>query len=225
MYELNMWKWLVPAGMVPLLGGAAMWLAEFGGGFVYCSAALVGLMLILAMQGWAGFRAYFREVESVQFERKRRALAETPEARMAEALRGLHPQTVMMILNYQKSVWLIDAADVNGLCEWHLRDDPRVNARFMQWVLENSNDYSIMPAHGRISDKAFTWSKTVSDRDMYKALSDLLVRKGILTEAYGNQPGFWNQPWNPVRVGKRWGLMLGEEEEAVESEQLAVGSG
>ena len=40
----------------------------------------------------------------------------------------------------------------------------------------------------------------------------MLVRRHMLTEASGNQPGLWIEPWTPERVGTRFGLTLYEEE-------------
>lgn len=218
MNELTMWKWLVPAGLVPLLGGAAMWLGEFDG-FLYCASALVGLMAIFAVQGWAGFRAYFRELESVQYERKHTALANTAEVRLFEMARTMHPQTVQLLLKHRREVWRIrESKDIENVT-WVLDADPRINVMFVEHVLRNSNPYSMM-AKRMLNDKSrgFDPLGVVTDYEQYDAFEALCKRRGYLTDGFGNMPGVWVEPWKPELVAKRFGLSLVdevEEEEAV----------
>lgn len=206
-----MGSWLVPAVLVPVVFSLALALNGFGAQGSVCAMGLVGVMMILAVQGWAGFRAYYRQVEVDQLRARRDALTLSAEGQLAEAFAHMHPETARLVLNYQKTVWLIDECDVDDVCTWYLKADPRINARFVEWVLLNSNMYAIMPAHGRLNDKAFNWDRTVSDRLMYQAFCDVLIRRHMLTDPNGNQPGLWIEPWNPARVAKRFGLVLEEE--------------
>ena len=214
----SIWKWLGFAVPLPIFFSLVLYLADLGNApAFYCGSALGGLMVIFAIQAWAGFRAYYRQVEVDQYAIRASALANTSDVRRAEAMQSMHPQTAAILLQYEKTIWLIEEANIDDVCEWWLRADPRINARFVEWVLENSNEYTIMPQHNRISDKTFTWSKTVSDRVMYKLFCDLLVARRMLTAGYGVAPGSWVQPWNPRRVGKRFGILLSEPEPQVDA--------
>lgn len=218
--ELRSWTWLVWAFGVALCLAAVAFLNEAGQS-IYCQGALWFLMFVMVVQTKLAYSGYWRLVDADIFRTRREALTLSAEGQMAEAFAHMHPETAKLVLAYQRTVWLIDECDVNEVCEWYLKADPRINVRFVEWVLKNSNTYSIMPAHGRLNDNAFHWDRIVSDRLMYQAFCDVLVRRHMLTEASGNQPGLWIEPWTPERVGKRFGLTLFEEEanETVKSEQ------
>lgn len=210
--ELKSWSWLVPAFGVAVCLLLVAFLRESGQP-LYCQGAVGFLVFVLAVQTMRSHSAYWRQVEADIFRTKREALTLSAEGQMAEAFAHMHPDTARLVLAYQRTVWLIDECDVNEVCDWYLKADPRINARFVEWVLKNSNPYSIMPAHGRLNDNAFHWDRIVSDRLMYQAFCDVLVRRHMLTEASGNQPGLWIEPWNPERVAKRFGMTLWEDGE------------
>lgn len=216
---MKSWEWLLPASLLAFCLPVLSWLrdADLPGG-EFCWGAVFLVMLLLAGQAVKLYASYWGGVEADRFRAHREALALTAENQWAEAFRSMHPETARMVLNYSKTVWLIDECDVNDLCEWRLASDQRINARFVVWVLQNSTPYSIMPQHGNLSDKAFNWDRVFSDRLMFQAFCAVLERRNMLTQAHGNQSGLWIEPWNPARVAKRFGvehLMEVEEGEVV----------
>ncbi len=215
-YELKPWNWVVASGLLAVCLCLAIWVQSIGQP-VYCSSGLWLMVVILTAQAWKLYAAFWRQVDADQFRVRREALSLSAEGQMAEAFSRMHPDTARLVLNYQKTVWLIDECETGDLCEWYLKVDQRVNARFVEWLLKNSNPYSIMPMHGNLNDKKHTWDRLVSDYMMYRAFCDVLVRRHMLTEPSGNQPGMWIEPWNPERAAKRFGVSLEEEvEEKVE---------
>lgn len=216
---LKPWSWVVSAAGFAVCFGVLLWLRSYDA--VFCSGAVLVLMLVLAIQSFKSFSAYWRQVDVDQFRARREALALSAEVQLADKFSHMHPETARLVLNYNKTVWLIDECDVDDVCAWYLKADQRINSRFFVWVLENSNDYSIMPAHGNLSDKAFNWDRVVSDRLMFQAMCAVLVNRNMLTEAHGNQPGLWIEPWNPRRAAKRFGVEHLLEEE-VEAEAVGV---
>ena len=53
---------------------------------------------------------------------------------MAEAFAHMHPKTARLVLAYQRTVWLIDECDVNEVCEWYLKADPRIESAQYGWA-------------------------------------------------------------------------------------------
>ena len=182
----------------------------------FCALPLWLGVVVLCVQAWKGYRAFYGQVEIDQLRARREALSISAETQWAASFQAMHPETARLVLNYSKTVWLIDECEVGDVCEWRLGADRRVNARFVVWLLRNSNPYSILPMHN-LSDKKHTWDRVVSDYVMYRAFCDVLVRRQMLTEAHGNQPGLWIEPWNPERAAKRFGVEhLMDEDEEVE---------
>lgn len=219
MSDLRVWKWLVPAAVLPVIFFMALVFNDVGSVYAgYCARGLVMLMPIFAVQAWAGFRAYYAEVETMQLETRRRALADTAEVRLFEASRHMHPQTVELLLKHRREVWRIREMGGDELYTLVLDADPRINHHFLEYVLSHSNFFSIMPKR-MLSDKAksFDPTKVVTDYEMYDALHALLERRGWLTAGFGNQPGAWIEPWNPELVGRRFGVTFDEEEVAAEA--------
>lgn len=214
MYELRIWKWLMPAMALPALFVVAVVLSDVGNDLAWtCAGGLVMLMPVLAVQAWAGFRAYYREVDVSQKETLRRALADSAEVRLFEYARLMHPETVRLLLKHRREVWRVRELKGEDLCTWVLDADPRVNVGFLEHVLKHSNFYSIMPKR-LLSDKAhsFDHEGAVTDYEQYDALVALLMRRGWLTAGFGNQPGAWIEPWNPELVGRRFGIELYDDD-------------
>lgn len=216
--------WMIPAMMLASCLSLLLWLNDQSwSGSLYCMGAVVMVMFVLAVQTWKAYAAFWGQVANDQFRARREAMSLTSEGRWAESFRGMHPETARLVLSYSKTVWLIDECEVGDVCEWRLAADQRINARFVVWVLQNSNPYSIYPMHGNLNDGKHTWDRVVSDRLMYQAFCAVLVRRQMLTDANGNQPGLWIEPWNPQRAAKRFGVLHLMEEEGEEEEVKVVG--
>lgn len=202
--EARNWKWMLPGGGVFVFAVLGFYLIERLS--EYPAYVAFGLAAVLFIQATAGFKAYYRTLETDLFVRRQNALADTAENRMATAMSAMHPGTAQIFVEHTKITWLVDEMDENEVCEWWLKEDPRINARFVEWLLANSNDYSLMPQNRVLNDGAKNWSATVTDRLMYQCFVEVLKRRRMLTEAHGNQPGLWISPWTPRTVAKRFGI-------------------
>ena len=221
--ELRSWSWLVPAVGACVILAVQLWVVELSARFYVCGYGSVPIIFVLVIQAWAGFRAFYRGIEVEQFATKRRALSETADNRLAETLRGMHPQAVQLFFKNRMEKWRIRETDIDELVDWVLDADPRVHVRFFEHVLQNSTAWAIM-AKRLFSDKAHSFdpTRTVTDYEQYDALVALLQRRGMLTEGLGNTPGMWIEPWVPELVARKFGLGFEVEEEAVGDEQSAV---
>lgn len=217
--EFRTWKWMVPGMAAPILLVLQLWINNWADGAgapgaKLCGFATLPMMMILLVQAWAGFTAYYRQIEVDQLSTKRNALATTAEIRLFEATKGMHPETVRLLLKHRMAVWRIRETSVDQLADWVLDADPRVHYRFVEFVLINSNFYSIYPKN-RLNDKSRTFDPTgvVTDYEQYDAFVQLLQNRLMLTEAYGNQPGLWIEPWKPELVARNFGVTLEVEED------------
>jgi hypothetical protein len=218
MNEPRVWKWLVPGVamvlMIPLAGWTNMVAVRNGWGW-WCSAFWVGVMPILGIQAWAGFRAYYGRLETENFVDRQNALAMSRDVKMFEYARTMHPETVRQLLLLKKIVWRVKAGKPGEVADWILDEDPRVRVRFVEYVLRNSGVDRLMPMNGFLSDKSYSFDegKVVSDYDQYRAFHAVLINLGMATDAFGNQSGQIIPPWTPELIAARWGIVLEDEEE------------
>lgn len=218
MNDFRTWKWMVPGMAAPVLLVLQLWINDWADtagvpGARLCGFATMPMMMILLVQAWAGFQAYYRQIEVDQLSAKRNALATTAEIRLFEATKGMHPEAVRLLLKHRIAVWRIRETPIDELADWVLDADPRVHYRFVEFVLANSNFYNIYPKN-RLNDKARSFDPTgvVTDYEQYDAFVRLLQNRTMLTEAYGNQPGLWIEPWKPELVARNFGVVLEAEE-------------
>lgn len=212
--EPRIWKWMVPGmamvAMIPLSGWMNM-VAERNSWswMLWCPFFLIGTMPLLGIQAWAAFSAYFRHLDIEDYASKRNSLATTAETRLFEYARTMHPETVKLLLLQRKVIWRVKEAKPGEMADWVLDADPSVRVAFVEYVLENSTKVKMMPLN-LLSEGAYTFDpeKLVTDREQYHALHKLLINRGMATEAFGNQPGQWIEPWNPELVAARWGIRL-----------------
>jgi len=219
--DLKVWSWMAPGLAAGCLFGLVLWLGSLGtatGG--YCAASLAVVILVLVLQSVSGHRAFYRQVEVDQLSQKRTALADSAEVRLAEFMRGMHPETVRLFLKHRLEVWRIREMKGEELYTMVLDADPRINLKFLDYVMKNSNPFALMPKR-LLSDKAHSFDPmgVVSDYEQYDALCKLMIGRGWVTEGHGGQPPMWIEPYNPELVSLRFGLALFEEEEPVKSEQ------
>lgn len=213
-YELKIWNWLVPGIVAGLLLGLAMWLMASGMSMaLYCAGSLIFVVVLLIVQTISGYRAYYRQIEVDQFSQKRTALADTPEVRLAEFMRQMHPETVRLFLKHRLEVWRVREMAGNELVTWVLDADPRINHEFAEYVLRHSNFYNLMPKR-MLSDKSYSFDPmgVVTDYEQYDALVALMQGRGWITDGHGNQPPVWIEPWKPELAARRFGLDISAEE-------------
>jgi hypothetical protein len=213
--DLRMMNWMLPGVVAGLLLGLATWMSRSTLEMAsYCAGSLLFAALILLVQAFSGYRAFYRQIEVDQFSQKRTALADTAEVRLAEFMRGMHPETVRLFLKHRLEVWRVREMGANELVTWVLDADPRVNWTFVEHVLRNSNPYNVM-AKRFLNDKAHSFDplKVVTDYEMYDALVELLQRRGWVTEGHGGMPPVWIEPWKPELVARKFGLDVFDVEE------------
>lgn len=228
MDELRPWKWLAPGLMACALLFFQLMLNDIARRsgttlFMLCGYGTFPMIALLLVQAWAGFRAYYRQIETDQFVSRRSAQANTAEVRLFEASRGMHPEALRLLLKHRIEVWRIKELPAQDLLLAVLDADPRITLPFLEYVLRNSNPYSIM-ANRTLSDKAHTHDPRglFTDYQQYKALHELMERRGWLTTAFGNQPGQWIEPWNPELVARKFGIELYEEEQSDKNEEAVL---
>lgn len=214
------WKWMVPALLAPVLFVLQMWINDFAersdsAYLLWCGCVSVPAMVIFAIQAVAGFRAYYHQMDTDQLVARRNALATTPEVRLFEMARMMHPEAVRLLLMHRKVVWRIKETPLVDLVDWVLDADPRIHVAFVEFVLRNSSRYALM-AKRMLNDKSHSFDpgRLVTDYEQYDAFTTVLQRRGMLTEAFGNQPGQWIEPWNPDLVARQFGIVdLFEDED------------
>jgi hypothetical protein len=212
---------MVPGALMIAMMPAAAWVnmaAERNGWawMLWCSCFLIGAMPLFGIQAWAAFAAYYRHMEIDDYATKRNALSTTAETRLFEYARTMHPETVKLLLLQRKTIWRVKEAKLSEMADWVLDADPSVRVEFVEFVLQNSTRVKLMPMGSGLSDGAYTFdpANLVTDYDQYRAFHRILINRGMATEAFGNQPGQWIEPWTPELVAARWGIRLGEDEES-----------
>ena len=205
---------LVPGVAAGLLLGLALWVRtselEMAG---YCSGSLFFVAVLLLVQAFSGYRAYYRQIEVDQLSQRRTALADTAEVRLAEFMRQMHPETVRLFLKHRLEVWRIREMPGRELVTWVLDADPRINHEFVEYVMRHSNFFNMMPKR-LLSDKATSFDPmgVVTDYEQYDALVALMQGRGWVTVGFGNQPPAWIEPWKPELVARRFGLDISVDE-------------
>lgn len=217
--EPRVWKWMVPAALMVAMFPLGAWVTMIAERntwewFGLCSYLVYGLMPVLGLQAWAAYQAYYRHLSVQDFIDKRNAMTTTAETRLFDYAHTMHPDTVKMLLMHRKSKWRVKETKLKDLVDWVLDADPRVHVGLVEYVLRHSTQYAMMAMNNHFSDKAFSFDpeKQITDYEQYRAFHRLLVNRMMATEALGNQPGQWIEPWNPDLVGRNFGVLLEEED-------------
>lgn len=205
-YQPRNWKWMVPAGLIPLTIIAWNWFMDRGWvdwallplcvGGIFLVATVVNLYLYAA----GNALQIYTDAQIVKNS--------TPEVRMFEAARGMHPDAVEALLSHRRTIWRIKYVPFKDVADWILDEAPTVHAGFVDFVLDHSNQSGVMGKHGILSQgsKQFDPDGIIEDRDQYDDLILLMQQKLMCTEALGNQSPRWTPPWNPDLVRHRFGL-------------------
>jgi hypothetical protein len=217
----RVWKWLVPAVGAVALVPLGMWINMIASRdgwpwLLWCNCLVVGMMPLLGIQAWAAFTAYYRHLDVEDFSQRRAALSTTAEVRLFEMARTMHPDTVGLLLAHRKMKWRIKEAKQSDLVDWVLDADPRIRVEFVEYLLEHSTPYAMMPI-SRLSDGAYHFDpdKQVTDYQQYRAFHTILINRMMATESLGSQPGQWIEPWTRELVARQFGIGLAEEVEDV----------
>lgn len=210
--EPRNWKWMVPGALFTVLTVVGAWLFAqdannsrwWGWGSVWGVAFVFFLAWIT---NWWAYIAMHIVNNSVAL---RKSQYETPEVRMFEAAKGMHPESVASLLAHRRLIWEVEYLAVGDMIDWVLHEAPSVRLGFVDFVLEYSNGTSVMPK-SMLSQgsKQFDPTETFTDYEQYDALILLMQHLFMCTEALGNQAPKWIAPWTPELVRHRFGLESG----------------
>lgn len=207
------WKWVLPGFICILL--------TWGGVMVFVKGwkDAGSLMIILALFAFAIAGTKYWEINSniaVENYRKRKeADAITPRGMMLEAGKGVHPETIRLILGEQARRWGLVSGSKSGTGKPYavLFARPRVTEEFLVYFLRGSSERHYMSKHGRLSDGDKSWDPQgiVSAYEMYDDLESLLVEEMKVTRPFGNtKPGYWLGEWDARSVGLDFGVDIDE---------------
>lgn len=211
--EPRNWKWMLPSvGTVVLLiayGETTAW-----GAWSYM---FLGIAIICGVSGLLNLALYIYAHAGDVIMGMRQAMNSTPEVRMFEAARGMHPDAVKYLLTQRRTLWRVRYVPQTELVDWVLDEAPSVHVGFVEFVLDHSTNDALMPKN-LLSEGTFTFDpdKLISDRQQYENLLTLLQAKLMCTQAFGNQSAQWIAPWGPETVRRRMGL---EDDGSAESEE------
>lgn len=222
------WKWMVPGALVgPCLVWWSQW-AALGEPWVRYAPIPMALTLVLGLAALFNLVLYVYHYSADMYAGVRASQNNTPEVRMFEAARGMHPEAVRALLLQRRTLWRIKYVPVKDLVDWVLDEAPNVHAGFVDFVLERSSGTALMSKR-LLSEgsKRFDPDDQVTDYEQYDSLMLLLQAKLMVTGAFGNQAPQWLPPWNPDTVRHRFGLdgaVAGEPEAMSEALMKVVRS-
>lgn len=204
--ESRNWKWMVPAALIPVMIVVWYWFMDMG--WENAGIIPIGAAAILFIAAVMNFALYVYEHFSDTYMNMHHALYSTPEVRMFEAAKGMHPQAVEALLIHRRAIWRIKYLPFKDVADWILDEAPSVHAGFIDFVLDHSSSVSVMAKHGILSQgsKQFDPEGLIEDYQQYDDLILLMQQKLMCTEALGNQPPKWIPPWNSDLVRHRFGL-------------------
>lgn len=202
------WKWMLPgASIAPCV---IWWNAWVMGGepWVSLSPIPAGLGLVCIAASAVNLVVYVLEHWGSVFAMVRSALNSTPEVRMFEAARGMHPQAVESLLLHRRTLWRVKYVARKDLADWVLDESPSVHVGFVEFVLDHSTMGSLMPIR-LLSEgsRQFDPDGLVEDRRQYADFLLLLQQKLMCTQALGSQSARFIPPWTPELLRHRFGLV------------------
>ena len=224
--EPRNWKWMVPAALV---GPCLWWWNDWSMSgdpwkeLAIIPAVLMAILIISAVMNLILYAIHHWSQEYADVQAVRNS---TPEVRMFEAAKGMHPDAVKILLVHRRSIWRIKYVPMKDVVDWIFDELPTVHAGFVDFVIDHSSVRSVM-SKGLLSQgsKQFDPEGMVTDYEQYDDLLHYLQAKLICTQAFGNQAPQWLPPWNPDLVRHQFGLdgaPYAVEEEGISEAMQAV---
>lgn len=204
--ESRNWKWMVPAALIaPCVAwyGQAITAWRWS---IWSSLIPLGLAIVLFVAALVNGWAYIAERISEMNANSRTVQNSTPEVRMFEAAKGMHPDAVKALLVHRRTVWRVKYIPLKDTVDWILDEAPNVHAGFVDFVLDRSNGTLMSKRLLSEGGKQFDPEGIISDYEQYDSLLALLQSKLMCTAAYGNQSPKFLPPWNVELLRKRFGL-------------------
>jgi hypothetical protein len=197
---------MVPAA---LIAPCLVWWNDWSmSGGVYADLAIIPavLLVILFVAACVNLYLYLQDHNSDIFANVQAARNSTPEVRMFEAAKGMHPEAVKALLVHRRTIWRVKYIPLKDVVDWVLDEAPNVHAGFVDFVLDHSNG-SIMPKRF-LSDgsRQYDPDGLVTDYEQYDALIHLMQSKLMITQAFGNQAPQLLPPWTAELLRHRFGL-------------------
>jgi len=181
--------------------------ATSGGAWEELAVIPLALTIVLFVAAAMNFVLYIYDRWADLYATVQTARNSTPEVRMFEAAKGMHPDAVQALLIHRRAIWRIKYVPLKDIADWILDEAPTVHAGFVDFVLDHSGNGSVMSKR-LLSDKSkqFDPEGLITDYQQYDDLISLLQQKLMCTQAFGNQPPQWLAPWNADLVRRRFGL-------------------
>lgn len=231
--EPRTWKWFVPGVISAILlwGGYVLFRSQIqDAGALLIVLGMFGIGLTVTNHSWVR-----RSRDADILKRRQDALSITPKQMMLEAAKGVHPETLRLLLGEQARRWglVSGSQSPTGKPYKILVARPRVTEQFLVYFLRRSNHKMYMSKHGNLSDNDKSWDPRgiTSTYEMYDDLESLLVEEMKCTRPFGQtKPGYWLGDWSPAAVGLDYGVDIedweaGDETEVIEAVASVNGSG
>lgn len=213
------WKWMVPAALVApcLVWWNDWWMA--GGMWAELAMIPLAIAIVMVVAAIVNLYLYVMDHQADIYANVQTARNATPEVRMMEAARGMHPEAVKALLVHRRTIWRIKYVARKELVDWVLDDAPTVHAGFVDFVLDHSNGVSLMPKRFLAEGSTrFDPDGQVTDYEQYDDLLLMMQQRLMITQAYGNQAPHFLPPWDVAGLRKRFGL-TGTEEYEIEKDE------
>lgn len=205
--ETRNWKWMVPGALIApcLVLFSKLW-GDGLGDWKDWSLLPLGLALVLFVATLVNVWAYIAERWSNVYANIRTVQNSTPEVRMFEAAKGMHPDAVKALLVHRRTIWRVKYIPLKDTVDWIMDEAPSVHAGFVDFVLDNSNGSLMSKRLLSEGSTKFDPEGLVRDYEQYDDLLRLMQAKLMCTAAYGNQSAKFIPPWNVELVRRRFGL-------------------
>jgi hypothetical protein len=166
----------------------------------------LGLAIVLFISSVINAWAYIAEKWSNTYANIRTVQNSTPEVRMFEAAKTMHPEAVKALLVHRRTVWRVKYIPLKDTADWILDEAPNVHAGFVDFVLDRSNGTLMSKRLLNEGSKQFDPEGIISDYEQYDSLLALMQSKMMCTAAYGNQSPKFLPPWTVELLRRRFGL-------------------
>lgn len=199
------WKWMVP-GMLTLPLAVVWWKAWGVWGWGDWSIVPLGMAGVMVIAFIVNLWARVADDWANLWANVRTAMNATPEVRMFEAARGMHPDAVKALLMHRRTVWRVKYIPLKDVVDWIMDEAPTVHAGFVDFVLDHSNGALMSKRLLSEGSKSFDPDGLVTDYEQYDDLLRLMQSKLMITAAYGNQSPKLLPPWTLETIRHRFGL-------------------
>lgn len=193
--EPRNWKWMAPSTMMVLFIAIYGMVPATWGGWGYVPLGLAVICgVAAALNFWLYLDAHVAQ-SRIDLANARNA---TPEVRVAEAMRGMHPEAVRALMMRNRSIWRLRYIPAEDFGDWIYDESPILHAGFVEFVLDHSSAHRGELMKKEVlsqGSKQFDPNGIVSDYEQYDALIELLERKMMITRAMGNQPAKFLPPY------------------------------